>query len=190
MASVGATVSTTVTTVLVAALLPAASRAVNVTVVTPRGKIPGALLDTATEPLTLSLAVGIGHTSDAPDGPVCSTVVGGGTPLNVGGVVSTTVTIVVAVALLPAASRAVNVTVVGPGGKIAGALLETATEPLQLSEDVGIGSKSVAPDGPDRPIVVSEGTPLKVGAVTSRTVTTTVSDAVPPCPSATVSMMV
>ena len=86
MASVGATVSTTVTTVLVVALLPAASRAVNVTVVTPRGKIPAALLDTATEPLTLSLAVGIGKTSDAPDGPVCSIVMGGGTPLNVGGV--------------------------------------------------------------------------------------------------------
>src|SRR5207253_2910026 len=150
----------------------AASRAVNVTVVGPGGKIAGALLETRTEPLTLSDATGIGTATDVPVGPVCSTVVGGGTPLNVGGVVSTTVTTVAADALLP------------------GALLETATEPLQLSEDVGIGSKSVAPDGPDCSIVVGEGTPLKVGAVTSRTVTTTVSDAVPPCPSATVSMMV
>src|SRR5439155_5254484 len=114
--------------------------AVNVTVVAPRGKIAGALLNTVTEPLTVSFAVGFGTTSDVPDGPVCSTVTGGGTPLNIGGVVSTTVTVVVAVALLPAASRAVNVTVVGPGGKIAGALLETTAEPLQLSEDVGIGS--------------------------------------------------
>src|SRR5439155_14766916 len=133
-------VSSTVTVVVAVALLPAASRAVNVTVVGPGGKIAGALLETATEPLTLSDATGISRATDVPDGPVCSAVVGGGTPLNVGGVVSTTVTVVVAVALLPAASRAVNVTVVGPGGKIAGALLETTAEPLQLSEDVGIGS--------------------------------------------------
>src|SRR5439155_16161406 len=138
--NVGGVVSTTVTVVVAVALLPAASRAVNVMVVGPGGKIAGALLATRTDPLTLSDATGIGTATDVPDGPVCSTVVGGGTPLNVGGVVSTTVTVVVAVALLPAASRAVNVTVVGPGGKIAGALLETTAEPLQLSEDVGIGS--------------------------------------------------
>src|SRR5258705_13679780 len=75
-------------------MLPAASRAVNVTVVAPRGKIAGALLDTATGPLTMSLATGIGTATDVPDGPACSTVMGGGTPLNVGGVVSTTVTVV------------------------------------------------------------------------------------------------
>src|SRR5439155_1698423 len=153
--NVGGVVSTTVTIVVAVALLPAPSRAVNVTVVGPGGKVAGALLETATEPPALSDATGIGTATDVPDGLVCSTVVGGGTPLNVGGVVSTTVTIVVAVALLPAPSRAVNLTVVGPGGKIAGALLETTTEPLQLSEDVGIGSESVAPDGPDCSMVVS-----------------------------------
>src|SRR5438552_3202348 len=121
-------VSTTVTVVVAVALLPAASRAVNVTVVEPRGKIAGALLDTATEPLTVSLAVGIGTTTDVPDGLACSTVMGGGTPLNVGGVVSTTVTVVVAVALLPAASRAVKDPKSAAQGKSAGAWLDTATE--------------------------------------------------------------
>src|SRR5947209_3188246 len=110
--------------------MPAASRAMNVTVVEPGGKMAGTLLVTATEPLTLSFALGIGTATDVPEGPVCSTVMGGGTPLNVGAVVSTTVTVVVAVALLPAESRAVNVTVVRPAGKIAGALLVTATAPL------------------------------------------------------------
>src|SRR5256885_7054359 len=41
-----------------------------------------------------SFAVGIGTATAVPDEPVCSTVMGGGTPLNVGGVVSTTVTVV------------------------------------------------------------------------------------------------
>src|SRR5438093_12511589 len=132
--NVGGVVSTTVTVVVAVALLPAASRAVNVTVVGPGGKIALPVALPVSEPLTLSDATGIGTATDVPDGLVCSTVVGGGTPLNVGGVVSTTVTIVVAVALLPAPSRAVNLTVVGPGGKIAGALLETTTEPPQLSE--------------------------------------------------------
>ena len=138
----------------------------------------------------MSLAVGFATTSDVPDGPVCSTVVGGGTPLNVGGVVSTTVTIVVAVAVLPAPSRAVNVTVVAPGGKIAGALLDTTTEPLQLSAAAGIATVNVVPDELDCSRVADTGTSLKAGAVTSRTLTTTVSNEVPPCPSLTVSVMV
>jgi hypothetical protein len=188
--SVGGVVSTTVTVVVAVTVLPAASRAVNVTVVAPPGKIAGALLDTATEPLTVSFAVGIGTVTDAPAGPVCSTVIGGGTPLNVGGVVSPTVTVVVAVALLPAASRAVNVTVVAPRGNVAGALLDTTTEPPQLSAAVGIVTVKAVPDALDGSMVTDGGTPPKVGAVTSRTVTTTVSDEVPPCPSLTVSVMV
>src|SRR5205814_1614116 len=109
-------------------------------VVRPGGKTTGALLETTTDPLTASLALGTGRVTDVPAGPACSTVLGGGTPLNVGAVVSTTVTVVVAVARLPAASRAVNVTVVAPGGKTAGALLETPTELLQLSAAVGSGT--------------------------------------------------
>ena len=37
------------------------------------------------ETSTRSLAVGFATTSDVPGGPACSTVIGGGTPLNVGG---------------------------------------------------------------------------------------------------------
>jgi hypothetical protein len=188
--NVGGVVSLTVTVVVAVALLPAASAAVNVTVVAPRGKIAGALLDTVTEPLTVSFAVGIGTGTDVPDGPACSTVIGGGTPLNVGGVESTTVTVVVAVALLPAASRAVNVTVVTPRGKTAGALLDTATDPLQLSTAPGIATVKGVPDELDCSRIIGAGTPLKAGPVTSRTVTTTVSTEVPPCPSLTVSVMV
>src|SRR5204863_224737 len=138
--------------------------AVNVTVVAPRGKIAGALLETVTEPLTVSFAVGFGTTSDVPDGPVCSTVIGGGTPLNVGGVVSTTVTVVVAIALLPAASRAVNVTIVAPRGKIAGALFDTATEPLTVSLAIGIATAMAVPDG----LACSTGNgPEGVGPITA-----------------------
>ena len=72
-----------------------------------------------------------------PVGSVCSTVVGGGTPLNVGGVVSTTVTIVVAVALLPAPSRAVNVTVVGPSRVI--------SEPAEVAALDALGARAWAP---------------------------------------------
>lgn len=49
-----------------------------------------------------------------------------------------------AVALLPAASVAVNVTVAVPRGKMAGALLDTGTDPLQLFVAVGTPRDSSA----------------------------------------------
>src|SRR5262245_22479903 len=56
-----------------------------------------------------------------------------------GGVVSTTVTVVVAVVTLPEPSFAVNVTVVTPSGNTAGASLVTGST-LQLSVAVGSGT--------------------------------------------------
>src|SRR5262249_22987727 len=61
-----------------------------------------------------------------------------------GGVVSTTVTVVVAVVTLPEPSLAVNVTVVTPSGNTAGASLVTGGA-LQLSVAMGSGTLTGVP---------------------------------------------
>src|SRR6266498_2501596 len=111
MLNVGGIESTTVTTVKATALLPDASTAVKVTLVVPRGKTAGASLDTGTEPPQLSLAVGSGTATDVPDGPVCSTTIGPGTPANTGGAVSRTVITTASVAIPPRPSFTVSVIV-------------------------------------------------------------------------------
>ena len=65
------------------------------------------------------------------------TVIFAGTPEITGEVLSTTVTICVAVAAFPAASVAVHVTVVDPNGKIAGASFTTEAN-SQLSPVTGV----------------------------------------------------
>jgi hypothetical protein len=105
-------------------------------------------------------------------------------------VVSTTVTVVVAVALLHWASQVLNVTVVEPGGKMDGASLVTKSGPGQLSVAVGSGTVTAVPRGPDCSTVIGAGTPANTGGVVSRTVTTTLSDATPPRPSFTVRTIV
>ena len=81
-------------------------------------------------PAQLSAAVGAVQDTVALQEPaVLPVVMFAGIPAMVGAVLSTTVMICVAVAVLPAASVAVQVTVVLPSGKAAGALLVTVTVP-------------------------------------------------------------
>src|SRR3954467_5957075 len=98
------------------ATLPAASVAVQFTVVSPRAKV---LPDFGTQtgvmaPSTASLAEASKLTA-APSGPVASLMIESGTT-RTGFVVSVTTTLNLAVALLPAASVAVHVTPVVPTG--------------------------------------------------------------------------
>ena len=81
-------------------------------------------------PAQLSAAVGAVQDTVALQEPlVLPVVMFAGIPAMVGAVLSTTVITCVAVAVLPAASVAVQVTVVLPSGKAAGALLVTVTVP-------------------------------------------------------------
>src|SRR2546428_318521 len=103
----GGVVSTTVTVKLAVPVLPCASLAVQVTVAVPRAKVEpetGAQV-TATVPSTLSVAFALNVTM-APDGPVASFVMLAGA-LIVGGVLSCTLTVCVAVAMFPELSVAV-----------------------------------------------------------------------------------
>ena len=115
----GAVVSCTVTTKVVGALaLPAASVAVQVTVVAPGGKSEplGGTHATVGAGSAASEAVGSGKLTVVPLGALCSTVRSGAAP-RVGAIVSWTVTVNWTWELFPALSVAVQVTVVAPGGK-------------------------------------------------------------------------
>ena len=115
------------------------SAAVHVTEVEPNGNVvPDAGVQTGVRgPSTMSMAVAENVTT----APLCSVfpmVMFAGT-LTIGGVVSRTVTVKLAVAELPAASAAVHVTVVVPIGKVvpdAGAQV-TGTAPSTLPVAVG-----------------------------------------------------
>lgn len=110
--------SATVTVKLCAALLPALSVAVHVTVVVPSGNVaPDAGVQFGvTAPSTASVAVTV-YDITVPAGPTADAVNGPGT-LITGGVVSCTVTVKLVRAVLPLASVAVHVTVVVPVGKV------------------------------------------------------------------------
>ena len=114
----GAVVSRTVTVKEPWALLPAASVTEQSTVVVPSGNVePEAGTHvTATEPSTKSLAEAL-KVAVAPPGPVASNRLSKGS-VRLGGVVSTTVTVNVAVPVLPAPSVAEQVTDVGPRAKV------------------------------------------------------------------------
>ena len=88
--------------------------------------------------------------------------------LNVGAVVSVTVTNCVLVTVLPATSVAVHVTTVFPIGYVTGALFVKVT-PLQLSAAIGAVNVIVAVH-PDPAVVLIATGVVNVGAVTSITV--------------------
>jgi hypothetical protein len=114
----GPVVSVTVTVKDAAPLLPLVSVAVHETVVGPSGKVDplaGVQL-TARGPSTPSLADAV-KLNAAPVAAVASTVAFAGT-VTTGPVVSVTVTVKEAAPLLPVVSVAVQVTVVGPSGKV------------------------------------------------------------------------
>ena len=128
---VGKIRSTTVTDCVAVAVCPAKSVTVQVTIVFPRGKVVGALL-VVTEPAQLSVTTGEPNaTPVAVQLEFALTVTAEGAVI-VGLVLSTTVTTCVAVAIFPALSVTVHVTVVFPIGNDAGALLVTLAT-LQLS---------------------------------------------------------
>src|SRR6266403_6268196 len=103
----------------------------------PTGNIAGALLVTVTAP-QLSATVGVlSVTLVAPHIPGEATTVTRLGQEMVGGWLSVTITVCGQVAELPCASRTVQMTVLVPTGKIAGALLVTVTAP-QLSATVGV----------------------------------------------------
>jgi hypothetical protein len=102
-----------------AALLPLPSVALQVTVVVPMGnRLPdgGAQVTVGVSQLSVAVAVKV---TTAPDALVAATVMFAG-QMMLGGVVSTTVTVVVHIAELPARSVAVNLTVCVPGPNVAG----------------------------------------------------------------------
>src|SRR3990172_7037879 len=189
-AMTGSVVSTTVTLVVAVALFPEASVAVKVTVVVPSGKTAGALLTTVGAASQISVAVGKGTVTGVPSRLVCSTRMGAGTFEITGAVVSTTVTLVVAVAVFPEASVAVKVTVVVPSGKTAGALLTTVGAASQISVAVGNGTVTGVPSRLVCSTRMGAGTFEITGAVVSTTLTEGVAVAVFPEASVAVNVTV
>src|SRR4051794_9426586 len=126
-----------------ALLLPRESLEVQLTAVSPTGNnapVAGEQV-TATVPSTRSKAVGVAYVTGAPAGLVAVTVMSAGTPASVGGVVSVTVTVNEADAVLPLESVAVHVTVVAPSANVEpeGGRHETGTGPSTRSYAVGLG---------------------------------------------------
>ena len=153
------------------AVLPAASVAEQLTVVVPGAKVdPEAGVHvTATEPSTISLAVALKVTT-APAAEVAETVILAGND-SVGGVVSTTVTLKLALPVLPAASVAEQLTVVVPNAKVepdAGKQLGVIVpSTLSLADAEKL---TAAPEGPVASAVRLPGT-VTAGGVVSTTVT-------------------
>jgi len=98
----GGVVSTTFTTNVAVAALPAVSAEEHVTLVPPRGKmVPAAGAHGAGRlPLTASVATGEGQLTRAPSGPVASTATSP-RPVIAGGVASPTVTLKLPLTTLP-----------------------------------------------------------------------------------------
>jgi hypothetical protein len=132
---VGAWLSTTVTVWVAVAVLPAASVAVHVTVVVPNWKIAGALFEIVAPTLSVAEAFPNATLDAVARLRSVGTIIFDGAVID-GGWLSTTVTVCVAVAVLPAASVAVHITVVVPNGKTAGALFEIVAPTLSVAEAV------------------------------------------------------
>ena len=110
----------TVTVNVAVAVLPAVSVAVHVTVVAAIGNVePDAGTHvTGTAPDTRSIAVGLVYVTAAPELLVAAVVMFDGTPLIAGGVVSTTLTVNEAAAIVPFESVAEQLTVVVPSANV------------------------------------------------------------------------
>src|SRR5215207_2835918 len=121
-------------------VLPAASFAVTLTVVTPTGKAEpdaGLLVTVTAETVSPAMTLKLTAAVVAP-GAAATTMSAGHETL--GAVVSRTVTLNVALTLLPAPSVAVAVTSVVPGAKVLpeGVLKVTASAPSRLSSAVAV----------------------------------------------------
>ena len=93
----------------------------------------------------------------------------------VGAVVSRTVTVCVAVAVLPAASLAVQTTVVLPSGNVDGALLVAATVPSRASTATAVPMET-AVRAPVASAVTSGGAFMRGGVLSGGIVTVTAND--------------
>ena len=180
--------SRTVTVKVFVETLPSTSVAVTVTVVVPIAKVEFDGIDTVTDATpTASVAVGA-YVACAPVGPVASTVMFGA--VITGGVVSTTVTVNVAVDVFPAASFAVTVTVVVPNGEHragrASRTSATSTPTASVAVEVNVPTS--------QPVDCVASTVMFgaviTGAVVSRTVTVKVFVDVLPAPSFAVTVTV
>ena len=152
------------------AVLPAVSDAMQVTVVTPIGNPepePG-VHTTGRAPSTASTAEAVNVTTVL--GPLEGCTMGAGS-VRTGLTVSRTVTVNVRVPVLPAASVAVQVTVVVPSGNVApeAGAHAAATAPLTRSVAVTVNG-TTAPADEVASRTIGAGTEID-GAVVSRTVT-------------------
>ena len=167
---VGTVVSITVTNCVAVAIFPLASLTVQDTVVSPNGNVDGALFITlVTE--QLSVVTGVPNTNPVtPHVALDETVIAVGATI-VGTAVSSTVTNCVAVAVFPAASITVQVTVVAPIGNVVGALFVTVAT-VQLSVVTGVPNATFKAKQSLLVETVTAVGAVMVGTATSLTVTT------------------
>ncbi len=171
-------------------MFPELSVTVQVTVVSPSGKTPGASL-VVLATAQLSEVVGVPKATllavHKPASTLTFTVAG---QLIVGSMLSVTVTVCVQVAVFPELSVTVQVTVVSPNGKVAGASLVVLAT-AQLSEVVGVPKATLlAVHNPASTLTFTVAGQLIVGSILSVTVTVCVQVAVFPELSVTVQVTV
>ena len=185
---VGFTLSTTLTTCVAVAVFPAPSVTVHVTVVFPNGNATGALFVTEAT-VQLSFVTGVPNTTPvAVHAVFVFTVIAAGATM-VGFVLSTTVTTCVAVAVFPAPSVTVHVTVVFPNANTVGALFVTLAT-VQLSAVTGVPNATLNAAHALFAFTVTFAGAVIVGLVLSTTVTTCVAVEVKPEASVTVQVTV
>jgi hypothetical protein len=187
-AIVGIWLSETVTVCVHVLVLPAASTTVQVTVVTPIGKVAGASLETDAT-VQLSAVTGLPRSTVAKQSPASVVAVRFAGQTMLGASSSLTVTNCSQVVLFPAASTTVQVTVVTPIGKVAGALLVTDAT-AQLSAVTGLPRATVAKQEPASVVAVMFEGQAIAGIWLSETVTVCVHVLVLPAASTTVQVTV
>ena len=184
--TMGGVVSWTITLNEALPVLPCASVAEQVTDVVPMAKVePEAGRQVvATLPSTMSLAVAV-KVATAPAAPAASLVMSDGT-LTIGGVVSVTITLKLALPVLPCASVAEQVTGLVPMAKVepeAGRqVVATLPSTMSLADAVKLAA---APEGPVASFEMSLGT-VTMGGVVSWTIT--LNEALPVLPCASVAV--
>jgi hypothetical protein len=184
----GRTLSETFTVWLQVALFPLLSVTVQVTVVAPIGKAGGALLVTEATP-QLSEVTGVPRATPVAVQPVLVVAETFAGQVITGRMLSETVTVWLQVALFPLLSVTVQVTVVAPIGKAAGALLVTEATP-QLSEVTGVPRTTPVAVQPVLVVAVTLAGQVIVGRILSETVTVWLQVALFPLLSVTVQVTV
>lgn len=167
---VGLILSVTVTVCVAVFVFPDPSVTIHVTVVTPIGKAVGALLVTVAT-AQLSLVTGVPRVTPVAVQPVFVVAATFAGAVIAGKILSVTVTVCVAVLVLPAASVAVQVTVVTPIGNELGASFVIDGLAVQLS--VATATPSVTPVAvhPVFVVAVTAGGAVMTGFTLSVTVT-------------------